>query len=130
LKKEKGFGENHYIWLEFDIKYSRANALLSFFIPVLGSGALAALISGVFGLIRDRKASEDGVRAGVRQLLYDKIKYLGRKYIAAGEVSEEDLEDLIDMHKIYHDDLDGNGYLDHIMTEVKKLRSGRYSEAD
>ena len=94
-------------------------------LAIFGSGALAALISGIFGLIRDRKAKKDGMRAGVRQLLYDKIKYLGRKYIAAGEVSEEDLEDLIDMHKIYHDELEGNGYLDHIMTEVKKLRSGR-----
>jgi hypothetical protein len=26
------------------------------------------------------------------------------------------------MHKIYHDELSGNGYLDLIMTEVKKLR--------
>ncbi len=29
------------------------------------------------------------------------------------------------MHKIYHDELGGNGYLDHIMAEVKKLRVGR-----
>ena len=97
---------------------------MEIFLAVLGSGALSALISGVFALIRDRKACKDGVRAGVRQLLYDKIKFLGRKYIAACEVSAEDLEDLIDMHKIYHDDLSGNGYLDHIMTEVKKLRIG------
>ena len=91
-------------------------------IAVLGSGALSAIISGIFGLIRDRRAKNDGVRAGVRQLLYDKIKYLGRKYIAKGEVSEEDLEDLIDMHKIYHDELSGNGYLDNVMSEVMKLR--------
>jgi hypothetical protein len=95
------------------------------FAAVLGSGALSALISGIFALVRDQRAKKDGVRAGVRQLLYDKIKYLGRKYIAAGEVSEEDLEDLIDMHKIYHDELNGNGYLDHIMAEVKKLRIGK-----
>lgn len=91
-------------------------------IAVLGSGALSAIISGIFGLIRDRRAKNDGVRAGVRQLLYDKIKYLGRKYIAKGEVSEEDLEDLICMHRIYHDELSGNGYLDNVMSEVMKLR--------
>jgi len=95
------------------------------FAAILGSGALSALISGLFALVRDRRAKKDGVRAGVRQLLYDKIKFLGRKFIADGEVSEEDLEDLIDMHKIYHDELNGNGYLDHIMTEVKKLRIGK-----
>ena len=95
---------------------------MEIFAAILGSGALSALISGIFALLRDKKAKKDGVRAGVRQLLYDKIKYLGRKYVADGEVSCEDLEDLMDMHKIYHDDLGGNGYLDHIMTQVKKLR--------
>ena len=98
---------------------------MEIFAAVLGSGALSALISGAFGLIRDRRAKKDGVRAGVRQLLYDKIKFLGRKYIAEGEVSCEDLEDLMEMHKIYHDELSGNGYLDHIMAEVKKLRIGK-----
>jgi hypothetical protein len=91
-------------------------------IAILGSGALSALISGIFGMIRDRKSKKDGVRAGVRQLLYDKIKCLGRKYIADDQVTSEDLEDLIDMHKIYHDELNGNGYLDHVMEEVKKLK--------
>lgn len=91
-------------------------------IAVLGSGALSAIISGIFGLIRDRRAKNDGVRAGVRQLLYDRIKSKGRDYIAAGEVSAEDLEDLIDAHKIYHDCLLGDGYLDCIMSEVKKLK--------
>jgi len=91
-------------------------------VAILGSGALSALISGIFGIIRDRKAKKDGVHAGVRQLLYDKIKCLGRRYIAENEITSEDLEDLIDMHKIYHDDLAGNGYLDHVMEEVKKLK--------
>ena len=88
---------------------------------VLGSGALSAVISGIFTMACNRSKKKDGVRAGVRQLLYDKVKHLGNKYIAAGDVSEEDLEDLINMHKIYHDDLDGNGYLDHVMAGVRAL---------
>ena len=91
-------------------------------VAIIGSGALSAIISGLFAILRERKAKRDGVRAGVRQLLYDKIKFLGRKFIDAGEVSCEDLEDLIDMHKIYHDELGGNGYLDHVMVEVKKVK--------
>ena len=91
-------------------------------IAILGSGALSAFISGIFVLIRDRKAKNDGVRAGVRQLLYDKIKCLGRAYIADGEITPEDLEDMINMHRIYHDELNGNGYLDHVIEEVKKLK--------
>jgi len=98
---------------------------MQIFIAVLSSGALAAIITGLFKFWEVRRCKKDGVRAGVRQLLYDKIKYLGRKYIAAGEVSDEDLEDLIDMHKIYHTDLGGNGYLDHVMEEVIKLRRSK-----
>ena len=56
---------------------------MEIFAAVLGSGALSALISGIFALVRDKKAQKDGVRAGVRQLLYDKIKFLGRKYSEA-----------------------------------------------
>jgi hypothetical protein len=95
-------------------------------IAILGSGALSALISGLFGVIHDRKAKKDGVRAGVRQLLYERIKFLGRKYIANNEITSDDLEDLIDMHKIYHDDLNGNGYLDDVIEKIKKLKVENY----
>lgn len=90
-------------------------------IAVLGSSATAAIISGLFGLFRDRKKRQDGVAKGVRQLLYDRIKFLGRSYISKREISSEDLEDLIEMHRIYHNDLDGNGYLDSLMEAVKRL---------
>lgn len=53
--------------------------------------------------------------------MYDRIKHLGKAYIAAHEISSEDLEDLIDMHKCYHDDLGGNGFLDEIMEQVRHL---------
>ena len=85
---------------------------------IIGSGALSAVIGGLFSLIRRR----DATQKCLRQMLYNDIKTLGRKYIAADQISSEDLEDLIDMHKIYHDDLSGNGYLDHVMEEVKKLK--------
>ena len=91
-------------------------------IAVISSGALSAVISGLFTVAQNRRKCHDGIQAGVRQLLYDRIKSKGRDYIAAGEVSSEDLEDLIDAHKIYHDDLQGNGFLDRIMDEVKKLK--------
>ena len=88
---------------------------------VLGSGALSALVSGLFSLALQRRKKDGGVAAGTRMLLYDRIKYLGRKHIAENEIAAEDLEDLIQMHRIYHDDLGGNGYLDSIMEAVKRL---------
>lgn len=54
-------------------------------------------------------------------MLYDRIKFLGKKYIATGEIEADALEDLIEMHRIYHDELDGNGYLDTLMAQVKQL---------
>lgn len=54
-------------------------------------------------------------------LLYDRIKHLGKSYIERGSISTDELEDLVEMHAIYHEDLDGNGFLDAIMASVKAL---------
>ena len=87
----------------------------------VSSSALSAVIAGIFGVLQGRKNKKDGVSKGVRQLLYDRIKYLGRCYISDGTISAEDLEDLMQMHGIYHTDLGGNGYLDNLMEQVKRL---------
>lgn len=90
-------------------------------LAIIGSGALSSIIAGIFSLIQNRKNKKDGVSKGVRQLLYDRIKYLGRCYISDGTISAEDLEDLMQIHGIYHTDLGGNGYLDSLMEQVKRL---------
>ena len=94
---------------------------MEIWIAIIGSGALSAVISGIFSLARDRRKRQDGVTTGVQQLLYDRIKHLGRSYMNRGEITSEDLEDIIEMHKIYHDDLDGNGYLNELMRAVRQL---------
>lgn len=55
-----------------------------------------------------------------RTLLYDRIKYLAKSYIARGYVTVEELEDLNRMHAVYHDPdkLDGNGFLKDLMGTV------------
>lgn len=95
----------------------------SIIIAIIGSGALTALITNIFNVYRDRKSHNDGIALGVQLLLYDRIKYLTRSYIRDGKISAEDLEDLSRMWTCYHDPkgLDGNGYLDSLMTAVKKL---------
>jgi len=116
----------------------------------LGGAGGAALIAGLFGiwqwwLNRNAKKEDQAVtqRAAdckargedlarvenqVKALykanriqMYDRIKHLGKSYISQGKISPEDLEDIIDMHKCYHDDLGGNGFLDEIMEQVKHL---------
>lgn len=90
-------------------------------IAILSSGALSALISGLFTMLAQRKRKDTGISAGVRQLLYDRIKHLCKEHLKRGYIASNDLEDLVRMHKIYHDDLDGNGFLDDLMSEVRKL---------
>lgn len=68
-----------------------------------------------------QKKKEHGIQAGVRNLLYNDVKRTGRKYIERGSVSFEELEDLKRTHRIYHDDLNGNGFLDTIMNDVEGL---------
>lgn len=56
-----------------------------------------------------------------RMILYDRIKHLAKAYIKRGYITVEEYEDLKRMHKVYHDNLNGNGFLDSLMEEVDKL---------
>lgn len=90
-------------------------------IAIIGSGALSAVISGFFSWAQTKTKKNDAVSAGVQQLLYDRIKYLCKAHIKKGYIATNDLEDLERMHEIYHNDLNGNGFLDDLMSNVKKL---------
>lgn len=92
-------------------------------IAIIGSGALTALITNLFNIYRDRKSHEDGIAEGVQLLLYDRIKYLAKRYLEAGAIAPDDLEDLARMWACYHDPegLNGNGYLDSLMAAVGRL---------
>lgn len=90
-------------------------------VAIVGSGALSALITGIFGERAAKKKLEDGTQIGVRMILYAWIKSLGKEYIKRGYLSLEELEDLKTMHVVYHNDLKGNGFLDTLMDQVEKL---------
>lgn len=88
----------------------------------IGSSALSALISGIFTLITNRRRKDDGVVAGVRMMLYVHLKREGKEHIEHGEIASEDLEDYLKMHEVYHTALNGNGFLDSIVSQVKSLK--------
>lgn len=121
-------------------------------LAILGGGVGTALVAGIFTLIQwklNRKAAkEDRTEAastavcatrgqeirelkkmmGVlieadRTILYDRIKHLGKSYIARGFITVEELEDIDLMHAVYHDKdkLGGNGFLDALMSKVHGL---------
>lgn len=118
-------------------------------LAILGGGCGTAIVAGLFGLIQwklNRKAKKEDTAAqqsiatcvargqeleevkrlvgvacvGIRESLHDRIKYLGKSYIARGYVTVEELEDLKRMHSVYHDKdkLNGNGFLDDLMDTV------------
>lgn len=66
-------------------------------------------------------AITESLQAGLRELLYDRIKNLTRVFISDGKIREEDYKSLNRMWSVYHNDLEGNGYLNGEMHEVDQL---------
>lgn len=95
--------------------------IVTIVVAIVSSGAFSAIVNAILAARREKWQKETGVSAGVRMLLYDRIKHLGKAYIQRGSVTSDELEDLIAMHKIYHDDLGGNGFLDTLMDSVRTL---------
>lgn len=117
---------------------------------IVGGAAGAALITGIFSLIKwflERKAkkadrkeeqSTDDIRKiearvsetqdtvddlviAMRMQMYDRIKQLAKSYIDRRYITVEELEDLDKMHDVYHRNLNGNGFLDDLMEQVRHL---------
>ena len=63
----------------------------------------------------------EALKAGQKWMLYDRIRFLGLRYISDGTVDFDDRRILTEMHKCYHDGLGGNGDLDNLMNEVNHL---------
>jgi len=63
----------------------------------------------------------EALKAGLKWVLYDRIRFLGQHYITAGQVDFDDRRILNEMHKSYHDGLGGNGDLDNLMAGVNRL---------
>ena len=89
---------------------------------ILGSGVLSTIISGIFAIIQAHRSRKHGMVSAIRILLYDRIKHLGKHYIQQGCITYDDLEDFLKMHESYHNDVYGNGYLDSIVENVKKIK--------
>ena len=56
-----------------------------------------------------------------KNVLFDRIQYLCRRYMAEGEIDFDDLRGVNALHNSYHDGLGGNGDLDALMKQVHSL---------
>jgi hypothetical protein len=102
-------------------KQERNKIHMEILLAIIGSSATASIVTGIFSLISAKKQKHSGTEKGIQVLLYDRIDQRGEEYVARGYVTPKELEKIIGMHNIYHNDLHGNGYLDSIMERVKKL---------
>ncbi len=116
-------------------------------IAILSGGAAVALIEGLrewLGRRYERREKREALAQksiekrlsameeqniaqseALKYILYDRIRYLGQKYIADGEIDFEDRRILNGMHAAYHNGLHGNGDLDNLMRDVNALHLKR-----
>lgn len=88
---------------------------------ICGSGVFTALVNQICNMLNRRAERKSGQSEAMRIVLKDRLRTLCVKYIEQGWIYEDELEDLMKMHKCYHDKLKGNGYLDELMSHVKNL---------
>ena len=70
---------------------------------------------------KDMKDKVNALINADRYIMFDRIRYLGQKYVAEKEVDFDDRRILNQMHDVYHNELGGNGDLDELMKAVNAL---------
>lgn len=98
--------------------------LIALIAALTGSG-----VSSIIVVLLQRKWAKqdrhdervDALVEATKVQMIDRVRWLGRGYIEAGEIRLEDKENLKEMYLAYKR-LGGNGHLDTIMDEVNHLR--------
>lgn len=91
--------------------------LTTIIVAIIGSGVINTLLTYLLSM-KDKKK---GVQEAARLLMKDRLRFLCVHYIQQGWIYEDELEDLVSMHHCYHNELDGNGFLDKQMARVNSL---------
>ena len=95
----------------------------------LGSGMMAIVLAYLqrkWNKADKKDERMDAVVDALKEIMIDRVRYLGKRYISEQGISLEDKESIEGMFKAYKA-LGGNGHLDTVMDEVERLpvRSGR-----
>ena len=88
---------------------------------LMGSGAATALVSGLISRRSEKRRTETGESQGMRWLLQDRLEQQALKYLRRGVITYEQLRNWNRGHHIYHDLLGGNGDLNGLKEELKRL---------
>lgn len=90
-------------------------------VAIISSGILNTIITYAISSHEKKKNADNGIKQSLRLLMKDRLRSLCMHYIEQKWIYEDELEDLIAMHKCYHDELKGNGFLDELMKKVTNL---------
>ena len=96
------------------------DAIIQTLLACVGSSGLTAIILALLQRRWSKADKRDAVVAGLKVLTVDRVRYLGKCYIADGKITLEDKENLQDMYRAYKD-LGGTGHLETVMAEVNQL---------
>lgn len=90
-------------------------------VAIIGSGLFNKLLD--YFINRKEKNNDEyrSVQKANRLIMKDRLRFLCMHYINQGWIYEDELEDIMAMHECYHNDLNGNGFLDKQMASVKQL---------
>lgn len=88
------------------------NSLVTIVCALIGSGAAAALVNGIFAHRAEKKKKETGESQGIRWLMQDRLEHVALAYMSKGDITYEEFRNWNRGHHIYHDLLGGNGDLD------------------
>lgn len=90
-------------------------------VAVIGSGILNTLLNHFLNTKEKKNNNEKELKQALRLMMKDRLRFLCMHYVEQGWIYEDELEDLVAMHSCYHDDLNGNGFLDKQMERVNSL---------
>ena len=82
---------------------------------------LSKTLADLQGQLKVLKTSDTAQAEALRLILLDRVLYLGRGYIKAGEISYDDHRRFHAMHNCYHSGLGGNGDADLVVAAVDEL---------
>lgn len=91
---------------------------LTLVVAFLGSSAATAIVQAIIASINAKKRQNSGVTHALKYLLKRDLEQNGREMLADG-VTYEELKDWEKEHRIYHEELGGNGDLDHLYEALK-----------
>lgn len=93
-------------------------------LAIIGSSGIASIVVAVLQHRWSKKEAKDeridALVDAQQVMMIDRVRYLGRYYIRAGEISLADKENLMSMYNAYKK-LGGNGHLETVMKEIDQL---------